>query len=224
MVPEVIGLALTKNKTNTIQHIVKASQLYKWDSFIVGPGLGATDSTSIQNYLTLVQKIHEAGIPTVIDADALPIIHHLVLNKKMAIVTPHEGEFTRLFGPIENRLSDACKASQKIQQTIILKGHKTVISDDQGYSINTTGNPSMATAGSGDVLSGIIGGLWAQYPKEERQTKSWEVAAISTWLHGKAGDIAFQKKDRGLMASDITESLGAAFLYAKEAYLAYHHV
>ncbi len=221
-IPEAIGIPLTQDTLKNANILFEASQQQSWDSFIIGPGLGK--HSDLRHYTTLMHQLYKEGICSVIDADALPLASHAFEYPNMAILTPHEGEFSRLFGPIQDRTKAALAASIATQQTLVLKGKNTVIATPSGYSINPTGNANMATAGSGDVLSGIIGGLWAQYPAEYRAAAAWDVATLSVWLHGKAGDLASRKYQRGLMASDITNALGDAFRHIGEQTLTYHHV
>jgi ADP-dependent NAD(P)H-hydrate dehydratase / NAD(P)H-hydrate epimerase len=218
--PELIGIPLTGNPSQDSQDIFAASQKYQWDTFIIGPGLGPMDTKTCEHYHALIHTLYDATIPSVIDADALAIAKTAFKKENMVILTPHEGEFSRIFGNISDRKSALLAAQKKSRQTILLKGKNTLIADTYGYSINPTGNAGMATAGAGDVLSGIIGSLWAQYAPENRQSLSWEAAALGAWLHGTAGDLAYQKKQRGLTASDITESLGEAFTH--NGYMEYH--
>jgi hydroxyethylthiazole kinase-like uncharacterized protein yjeF len=221
-IPEVIGIPITEDTLHNANILFEASQQYAWDSFIIGPGLGK--HSDLTPYTTLIHRLYNEGICSVIDADALPLASHAFESPNMAILTPHEGEFSRLFGPIQDRTKAALAASISTQQTLVLKGKNTVIATHSGYSLNPTGNANMATAGSGDVLSGIIGGLWAQYPAEHRAAASWDVAALAVWLHGTAGDLASRQYQRGLMASDITNALGDAFRHIEEQTLTYTHV
>jgi len=217
--PEIIGIPLSENLQLNSETIFAASQRYQWDTFIIGPGLGKADTHTENLYRDLVHRLSRHDIYSVIDADALAMASRPFESNNIAILTPHEAEFSRLFGPIQNRTKSACDASKKTQQTIVLKGPETVIANSAGYSQNTTGNPGMATAGTGDVLSGMIGALWAQYPKEDRKNRAWDAAALAVWLHGKAGDLAFEKRNIGLMASDIIETLGEAFCNIQDAHI-----
>ena len=150
----------------------------------------------------------------VIDADALNIIAE---NKELfktipanSIITPHPKEFERLFGKTENsidRLELAKQKSKEYQIYIVLKGHYSFIStpDGAGY-FNSTGNAGMATAGSGDVLTGIITGLLAQ------GYAPLEAVLLAVYLHGSAGDIAASKISmEAIIATDIVNCLGDAF-------------
>ena len=167
----------------------------------IGPGLGTDPETQ----KAIVTLLRECKIPIVIDADALNCI---VLQKAKrlipinAIITPHVKEFERLFGNFTDsasRLNAQIENSIKHQIYIVLKGHRTSITTPEGeVYFNSTGNPGMATAGSGDVLTGIIAGLLAQgyNPKD--------AAIFGVYIHGLAGDIAAeQKTEYGIMARDL---------------------
>ena len=151
-----------------------------------------------------------------IDADALNAIAAKGLpafkkSKAEIIITPHVGECSRLtkIGATEietNRIEVARALAKKIQQTVVLKGVPTITAAKDGKAfLNSTGNPGMATAGSGDVLSGIIASLWAQGMKAE------QAAYCGVWLHGRSGDIGAKKLgERSLIASDLIKYLPAA--------------
>ena len=129
-----------------------------------------------------------------------------------AVLTPHPKEFERLFGKSANDFERAILASSKAQElqvVIILKGHHTLIALPNGKCFfNSTGNAGMATAGSGDVLTGVLTGLLAQ------GYKSGDAAMLGTYLHGRAGDIAARRiSAEAIIASDIIEQLGAAFQF-----------
>src|SRR5699024_6913025 len=129
---------------------------------------------------------------------------------KNSVLTPHPGELKRLIGDWENdydKLEKAKQFSKKYKVIIIIKGAYTTIVDDEKLYINTTGNPGMATAGSGDVLSGVIAALLAQ--NYEPITAS----ILGVYIHGKAGDFALKKKGyESLIAGDIVEQIGNAFI------------
>jgi ADP-dependent NAD(P)H-hydrate dehydratase / NAD(P)H-hydrate epimerase len=154
--------------------------------------------------------------PLLLDADALNILANRPdLMPKLppnTILTPHPGEFRRLFGEHPDSMQAADSALDLAVQhklIIVLKGRYTTISCPEGNQYyNLSGNSGMATAGSGDVLTGIITGLLAQgYPPVD-------AARLGVYLHGHAGDIALQSGSReSLIASDITQHLGAAFRY-----------
>lgn len=176
-----------------------------------GPGIGQKTNTK----RAILELLKQVKVPLVLDADALNIISEnndwLDLLPAFSILTPHPGEFKRLAGEAQNsweRLQMQIAFSAKYKVIVVLKGAFTSISLPDGrVFFNSTGNPGMATAGSGDVLTGIILGLLAQ-------GLSPEFAAISgVYLHGLTGDIAAGKRsENALMASDIAKTLGKAFL------------
>jgi len=158
-------------------------------------------------------------LPLVIDATALTILSSLkdVLPKRKGrpvILTPHTGEFEKLFGKTNNSfdtLQLAIEKAASLNCYIVLKGHYTLIAcpDGQHY-FNTTGNAGMATAGSGDTLTGILCGLLAQGYTEK------EACILGVYLHGLAGDIAAEKfSQEAMMASDISDCLGEGFKLIK---------
>lgn len=191
-----------------------------YDALGVGPGIGQTNETAI----ALIAQLRSAQCPIVADADALNILGNrkawMQQLPKGVIMTPHPKEFDRMQGNSTNsyeRLQKARDLAQHIQGYIILKGHYSALClPDGNVELCPTGNAGMATAGSGDVLTGIITGLLA------RGYKQHEAAAIGMYVHGLAGDIAAEKMGiESLMASDIIDCLPQAFmrLYAKKAQL-----
>lgn len=180
----------------------------------IGPGLNQKQN-SCRALCSLVEK---SKVPIVIDADALNILseNRDWLNKLPvnSILTPHPGEFKRLVGETNNSYESIHKQiqfSEKYEVVVVLKGAFTSVSTPEGkVFFNSTGNSGMATAGSGDVLTGIILGLLAQ-------GLSSESAAVSgVYLHGKAGDVAIVNKSKfSLIASDLIKYLGKAFLSLK---------
>lgn len=175
----------------------------------VGPGIGTYDDTinALEGLLKNVQ------CPLILDADALNCIAKrsslLTLIPPMSILTPHRGEFDRLFGEHETdeeRLLKAIEQAQYYNIIIVLKGHYTaVVRPDGKVYFNSTGNPGMATAGSGDVLTGIITALVAQGYKPET------ASVIGVYLHGMAGDLAADDLgEYGMTASDIIDRLPLA--------------
>lgn len=182
-----------------------------YDAIGVGPGLGTSDSSAI----ALVSLIRSAKKSMVIDADALNILatHRTWIQQlpEGLIYTPHPKEFDKFYGSEAandyDRLMKARDMAQRLQGYIILKGHHSALCIPNGQIIfNSTGNAGMATAGSGDVLTGILTALLARgyTPKE--------AAMIGMYLHGLAGDYA--ARDLGmesLIASDIIQYLPKAF-------------
>jgi NAD(P)H-hydrate epimerase len=180
----------------------------------VGPGLGL--GLGVQEVVRRV--IAEATAPLVLDADGLNAMagwSRLPARPSGAawIVTPHPGEFARLLQvtPAQVQASREELAQRYAQEhgcVVVLKGHRTVVSDGQRCYCNDTGNPGMATGGSGDVLTGLIAALLAQ------GYAAFEAAQLGVYLHGLAGDIARDhKSEYALIASDVLDHLPAAFVH-----------
>lgn len=151
----------------------------------VGPGLG-TDPATVNLVLRLVAT---CPLPMVVDADALNALAGREWPGAAGprILTPHPGEMARLLShPVTNRLADASEFARHFGVTLLLKGQRTIIATERGDCwINPTGTPAMATAGSGDVLTGLIAALVAQH-----RGRPLEAVLAATWLHGKAGECA----------------------------------
>lgn len=179
---------------------------------VIGMGMGmGTDDKTVS---ALAQFLKNNEKPLVIDADALNILSKnqdlLQFIPKDTILTPHPKELERLIGKWKNdfdKLDKVKKFSKKHQCVVVIKGANTiVIQNDQGY-VNTTGNPGMATAGTGDVLTGIISGLRAQ------GYTALEAAIFGVYLHGRSGDIAIEKTGyQSMIASDLINNLGNSYL------------
>lgn len=177
----------------------------------IGPGLGNNENSAI----TMIGQLRRAQCPIVIDADAINILatHKAWMQQLPAgcILTPHIGEFERLEGASSDsydRLSKAIILADRQQAYIVLKGHYTAIVTPGGrIMFCPTGNSGMATAGSGDVLTGVITALLA------RGYAQADACLVGTYLHGLAGDIAAKKFGKeSLMASDIIDALPEAFM------------
>lgn len=213
---EVISLPLpeTKEGSLSIRGLGRIKTfLEKCDLAVFGPGL--TQNISTQKLLR--KLISEIGKPMVIDADGLNALSgHLNLLSSMHILTPHSKEMARLsglsIGYIQgNRVEVAKKFAKKYRVTLVLKGHHTLVSDYSGkLYINKTGNPGMATAGSGDVLTGMIAAFMGQ------GLGAFEAAKFAVYLHGLAGDMAAEEKTQiSLIASDIIDKIPNAIQASK---------
>lgn len=173
------------------------------DAVLIGPGLGNNPQTRLVTEAVL-KSFHG---PVVVDADGINVLkgHIDILRERHAptILTPHSGEFARIGGKeTPDRLSGAMDFAQKYGCILLLKGHRTVITDGDRHYINTTGNPGMATGGSGDVLAGILVSLLGQ------GIPTLEAAACAAFLHGKAGDLcAADLGQYGMLPSDMVEVL-----------------
>lgn len=175
-------------------------------------GMGA--GTGENAYITLLNLIEDTKNPMLIDADGINLLaKHPGLIEKLpekTILTPHPGELTRLLGTWTDDFDklEKCKTFSKTHKVIIvLKGAHTIVVAEDNLYVNTTGNPGMATAGSGDVLSGVITALLAQ------QYDPLMASILGVYLHGKAGDLAAQQNGyEALIASDIIAYMGKAFI------------
>jgi NAD(P)H-hydrate epimerase len=200
-VPE--AMCLTDAHTGFIS---KLPDLKKYNAIGVGPGLGThPEATEV-----IAKLLSQATAPLVVDADALNIISQnkslLSQLPKKTILTPHIKEFDRMFGnsaTSQERYEKQRSFSIEQKVIIVLKDAHTCISDSEGnLYFNTSGNPGMATGGSGDVLTGIITGLLAQ------NYSALQAALLGVYYHGLAGDSAAkQKGEYSMIASDIVEHL-----------------
>ena len=202
-----------KNGSLDIRSLAQIKQvLNKIDVIAVGPGASLKNHTQ-----DLLRKIiRYLDKPLVIDADALNAlaVDCGILAKREAkeiVLTPHAGEFRRL---LQVPLPEAALARKELVKayalrynlTLVLKGHSTLVSDGQRLFENSSGNPGMATAGTGDVLTGIIAAFIAQ------GLSAYEAARYGVYVHGLAGDLAAKDKgEHSLIASDIIEYLPMAF-------------
>ena len=178
-------------------------RLPKMDAVLIGPGLGQSEGT-----LAAVRAVleHFQG-PVVVDADGINNLsrHKDILRGRAfpTILTPHDGEFARIGGVIgPDRAASAEGLARELGAIVLLKGHRTVITDGEKTYVNHTGNPGMAVGGSGDVLAGVIVSLLGQ------RVPPLEAAAFGAWLHGAAGDLcAADIGQYGMLPSDLVNAL-----------------
>ena len=175
--------------------------LDRFRALVVGPGLGQSPATVV----AVRRLVAEAPIPLVLDADGLNALGGdvglLAARTAATVVTPHAGEYARLAGePVgEDRVAAARRLADRAGAVVVLKGSRTVVADPTGRAaVNATGGPWLATAGTGDVLSGVVGALAAQ------GVPAFRAAAAGAWLHGRAGDVAGHE---GLVAGDLVDAL-----------------
>ncbi len=184
----------------------------KWTAVMAGPGMGRSAATREQ----VLQLLETSAVPLILDADAITMlagrIEAISAAKCPVVLTPHPGEFAALFGlkvedVQEDRFGMAKMAADRLGATIVLKGAGTVVAaPGVPMAVNLTGNPGMASGGSGDVLAGIIAGFAGQ------GIPSFEAACAAVWLHGRAGDLAAAEKSQAsLIAPDLIEKLPEAF-------------
>ena len=196
-------------------HCYTREELSRYDAIAVGPGLGTDSQEPLRSLIEAAN-----GKPMALDADALNMLSQMddkmALLKRHAeggvptVLTPHAKEFERMFGVYDDsvrRREEQCRISKETGCVVVYKGHGTQVSGVQGkLYVNTTGNPGMATAGSGDVLTGVVLAILAQ--NKEKQIDAEMCAVVAVWLHGKSADLAIQKQSQcSLTAGDVIENL-----------------
>jgi NAD(P)H-hydrate epimerase len=208
--PELMGIELVNEGALGLRDLNALLEAAEGkDAVVFGPGIARDDDT----FKLIGPFLEELQCPCVLDADALNSIagHLEVLQKAKSelLLTPHPGEMSRLVNLTtaevqKNRVSLASAFAKDHQVVLVLKGARTLIARDDGtVFINPTGNPGMATGGTGDVLAGLCGALLAQGLSTE------DAAVAGTWVHGLAGDLAKEKHgEMGLIASDLLDGLG----------------
>jgi ADP-dependent NAD(P)H-hydrate dehydratase len=178
---------------------------------VLGPGLGQSPDLSMM----VPALLGQVARPVVLDADGLNAVgsHTELLNRREAptVLTPHPGEFARLTGQDTkavqaDRRAAALAFARQHRAVLVLKGAGTIVTDGGRIYQNTTGNPGMATGGTGDVLAGLLGALLAQ------GVEAFDAAVLGVYLHGRAGDLARDAVgEASLIATDLLDHLPAAF-------------
>ena len=179
-----------------------AALLPKMNAVLFGSGSGLGEGTEA----VLLFLLKHCECPLILDADGITLAakHKDILRDRThpTILTPHDGEFARLLPSDMHRLEQTMALAKDLGVILLRKGHRTLITDGESCWENHTGNPGMATGGSGDVLSGIILSLLGQ------GVPPLEAAAGGAWLHGSAGDRAAQRLgEYGMLPSDLVEEL-----------------
>jgi ADP-dependent NAD(P)H-hydrate dehydratase len=204
--PELIGLALGKAAGK--DQLLEAAEAA--DAIVIGPGLGKTPEA--MGRLTRLVRLAK---PMVVDADGLNLLAQQkrwpAFFKAHAVLTPHPGEMTRLNKLLgrettpadeDGRIDNAVAAANAFGQVVVLKGDRTVVTDGTRVYINTTGNSALSKAGSGDVLSGILGCLLGQ------QVDRFDAACMAVRLHGIAGEAAGEKVGlRSVLAREVVDAI-----------------
>jgi NAD(P)H-hydrate epimerase len=207
--PELIGLGL--GKASGKDELLKAGELA--DAVVIGPGLGRTPEA--EGRLVRLVRLDK---PMVVDADALNILSGMKkwpsFFKASAVLTPHPGEMKRLGKLIgrsevppdeEGRIEIAAAAAEAFGQVVLLKGNQTVVTDGRRVYVNQSGDSTLSKAGTGDVLSGVLGTLLAQ------GIDRFDAACLAAHLHGRAGEIAGATMGRRCaLARDVVDALPAA--------------
>jgi len=207
--PELIGIALDgRGSAADKQRLARAAE--KADAVVVGPGLGQSPPT-----MGRVRQLLRVPKPMVVDADGLNLLASLNAwpkdIKARAVLTPHPGEMERLGKLIgreqvpedeAGRIELVGEAARAFGQVIVLKGHRTVVSDGERVYVNDTGDSTLSKAGSGDVLSGMLGCLLGQ------AMEPFEAAMAAVHLHGRCGEIAGRQWGRRYpLARDVIAAL-----------------
>jgi NAD(P)H-hydrate epimerase len=183
------------------------SFISKFDTCIIGPGLGSDKETldTIEKIINLCLKNKKT---MVIDADAIQVVGKkpTIIKNSQTVITPHAGEFKELTGiklhdNIKDRKKVVEKWANKLQTTILLKGPIDVISNGEITKLNDIHNPSMTVGGTGDVLAGIIGSLLS------KDVEPFNAARIGAFINGSAGNISFEKYSYGIIATDIIDNI-----------------
>lgn len=193
------------------EHFTEPVDTDPFDALGIGPGLGQHENSAI----AMIAQVRRAQCPIVVDADALNMLgtHRAWMQQlpKNIILTPHPKEFDRLVGNTSadsyERLAKACELAERLHGFVLLKGHYTALCQPNGkVFFNSTGNGGMATAGCGDVLTGIITGLLA------RGYRHADACIVGMYLHGLAGDLAAQEMGKeSMIAGDIIRWIPQAF-------------
>lgn len=205
--PAIIALPLPDDKLTVGSANRLAAMLPKRaDAAAIGMGMSIADPDAIA---VLVKKLKEAGTRLLLDASALIPEILPEISGTGAVVTPHAGEYKRLFqreaGKTEKeRISNVQSVAKEYGITVLLKGAVDVISDGRRVGVNKTHNSAMTVGGTGDVLSGLVAGLMA------KKMESFEAALLAVYYNGLAGNLAFKRVGLHMAATDLLESLPAA--------------
>ena len=184
------------------------NDLSSYQAIGIGPGIGV-DEISLQ----YIYELYENKLPVVFDADALNLIAKYKIDWNTFnfpfVLTPHPKEFDRLFGEQDSeseRRTTAIQKAKELNCVIVLKGHKTFITDGIHTFENTTGNSGLAKGGSGDALTGMITAFLAQ------GYTTLEASKLGVYLHGLAADISLQtQSEESMLITDVIENIGLAF-------------
>ena len=201
--PVVFPLPEAEGKLSDLAIPEILKRLANVDAVRIGCGLGISAGT----FAVVKAVLENAQCPVVLDADGINVLsgHMDILRgrKKCTILTPHDGEFLRAGGILgEDRMASAAEFAREQGCLLLLKGHRTCITDGKTGYINRTGNPGMAVGGSGDVLAGILTGLLGQ------GIAPLEAVACAAWLHGAAGDLCAETLGQyGMLPTDMLNAL-----------------
>lgn len=214
--PEVITCPLTENSEGLLasqEELFSFYNQFKPSLVVFGPGMG--------NSPVLIGLLEKMNVPAVVDADGLNALARLSLSwpkERPAVFTPHPGEMARLLKTdiareANERLAQVRALADKTGAVAILKGHNSLVACGEEIFENTTGGPALAKAGCGDVLSGLVAGLWAQLGAINgwNNQTALRAALCGVYLHGLAGDLAAkQKTDFCVLATDVLAFISQA--------------
>lgn len=193
------GDAFSQGDMENVTHWVQRS-----GALVVGPGMDENEG----NLHFIEELIRKVTCPLVVDAAAITVAgsDHTLLQGKRAVVTPHSREFEKLTGQkvevgIDGRADQISSWAGKLGVTILLKGATDIVSDGSRTKLNETGNPGMTVGGTGDVLTGIVAALMS------KGCTPFDAARLGAFINGSAGDISFDSKSYGLLATDVIESI-----------------
>ena len=191
----IIELSGNSLRMSHLDYLLELSRQY--DAVLIGPGLGVYDAT-LETVKTFVQ---ECTVPVVIDADGLTALGKDFVSLGTTVLTPHQREFERLCGDTLDAADPVKELAKKMSTVILLKGRTDCISDGGRTRYNNTGCSGMTSAGTGDVLSGIVAGLLS------KGMTSFDAAALGAFISGRAGELAFEEMSYGMTATDIIEKI-----------------
>ena len=187
-------------------------------SVALGPGLGG-GKDAVEFVRSMLSSVNT---PVVLDADGLNALAQIgpVRAKSPLILTPHPGEMARLLKTTpaavqKDRRTAVREAARRFKSVVVLKGHRTLVSDGDKLFTNTTGNPGMAAGGMGDVLAGLMAALIGQVAGVDLAERLWRSAVLGVHLHGLSGDIACKETNSVcLLATDVARSLPKSFRHS----------
>jgi len=207
--PNLIVHALSGNVVSSRCMGELSRMLESSDAVVLGPGIGLNPDTREAVY-SIVETAAQNRKPLLVDADAIRALSERkgLLRDARAIITPHVGEFRAISGKdVPNEWRERARVCKDFALEnsciVLLKGHRTVVSDGHRVKVNSTGNPGMAVGGMGDVLSGIIGAFLAQ------GSDRFYSAVAGAYVHGLAGDLVRKGTGFHMLASDLVEALPA---------------
>jgi yjeF C-terminal region, hydroxyethylthiazole kinase-related/yjeF N-terminal region len=198
-VSPVLIIVELKGKELSPNHVPMLLELTKdHDAVLIGPGLGMSNNTRI----AVREFVSKCKLPTVIDADGLTALNNDPFCNPNVILTPHMKEFTCLGGlPNVDLEVSVSELSNRLKATVLLKGRTDIIAFKDKIRINTTGTSGMTSAGTGDVLSGIVAGLLS------KGITPFNAACLGAYISGKAGEKSFEEHSYGLIATDIIDNI-----------------